>query len=61
MIGRADKIVATKDETTIIGGAGDETQILGRIEQINVEVEKTTSDHDREKLQERLAKLAGDG
>jgi chaperonin GroEL len=58
-LGRADKIVSTKDETTIVGGAGDEKQIRGRIEQIKVEIEKSTSDYDREKLQERLAKLAG--
>jgi chaperonin GroEL len=58
-LGRADKIVCTKDDTTIVGGAGDEAQIRGRIEQIKVEVEKSTSDYDREKLQERLAKLAG--
>jgi chaperonin GroEL len=58
-LGRADKIVSTKDDTTIVGGAGDEAQIRGRIEQIKVEIEKSTSDYDREKLQERLAKLAG--
>jgi chaperonin GroEL len=58
-LGRADKIVSTKDDTTIVGGAGDEAQIRGRIEQIKVEIDKSTSDYDREKLQERLAKLAG--
>jgi chaperonin GroEL len=58
-LGRADKVVSTKDETTIVAGAGDEAQIRGRIEQIKVEIEKSTSDYDREKLQERLAKLAG--
>jgi chaperonin GroEL len=58
-LGRASKVVATKDDTTIVGGAGDEAQIRGRIEQIKVEIEKTTSDYDREKLQERLAKLSG--
>ncbi len=58
-LGRADKIVATKEDTTIVGGAGDEAQIRGRIEQIKVEIDKSTSDYDREKLQERLAKLAG--
>jgi chaperonin GroEL len=58
-LGRADKVVSNKDDTTIIGGAGDEKQIRGRIEQIKVEIEKSTSDYDREKLQERLAKLAG--
>ena len=58
-LGRADKVVSSKDDTTIIGGAGDEAQIRGRIEQIKVEIEKSTSDYDGEKLQERLAKLAG--
>jgi chaperonin GroEL len=58
-LGRADKVVSTKDDTTIVGGAGDEKQIRGRIEQIKVEIDKSTSDYDREKLQERLAKLAG--
>jgi len=58
-LGRADKVVATKDETTIVGGRGDEAQIRGRIEQIKVEIDKSTSDYDKEKLQERLAKLAG--
>ncbi|MBN1315133.1 MAG: chaperonin GroEL, partial [Anaerolineales bacterium] len=58
-LGRADKVVSNKDETTIVGGAGDEAQIRGRIEQIKVEIDKSTSDYDREKLQERLAKLAG--
>ncbi len=58
-LGRAEKIVADKDNTTIIGGKGDEQAIKGRIEQIRVEIEKTTSDYDREKLQERLAKLSG--
>jgi chaperonin GroEL len=58
-LGRADKVVSTKEETTIIGGQGDDKQIQGRIEQIRVEVENSTSDYDREKLQERLAKLAG--
>ena len=58
-LGRADKIVSTKDDTTIVGGAGDESKIRGRIEQIKVEIDKSTSDYDSEKLQERLAKLAG--
>jgi chaperonin GroEL len=58
-LGRADKVVATKEETTIVGGQGDESQIRARIEQIKVEIDKSTSDYDREKLQERLAKLAG--
>jgi chaperonin GroEL len=58
-LGRADKVVATKDDTTIIGGRGDPKQIKGRIEQIKAEIEKTTSDYDKEKLQERMAKLSG--
>jgi len=58
-LGRADKVVSTKEDTTIVGGRGDEEQIKGRIEQIKVEIEKSTSDYDREKLQERLAKLVG--
>jgi chaperonin GroEL len=58
-LGRAEKIVSTKDDTTIIGGKGDSPQIKGRIEQIRVEIDKSTSDYDREKLQERLAKLSG--
>ncbi len=58
-LGRAEKVVVTKDDTTIVGGKGDPAAIKGRIEQIRVEIEKSTSDYDREKLQERLAKLAG--
>jgi chaperonin GroEL len=58
-LGRAGKVVATKNETTIVDGAGDEAQIRGRIEQIRIEIENSTSDYDREKLQERLAKLSG--
>jgi chaperonin GroEL len=58
-LGRADKISATKDDTTIVGGAGSEEAITGRINQIKAEIENSTSDYDREKLQERLAKLAG--
>ncbi|MGQ9627793.1 MAG: chaperonin GroEL [Anaerolineae bacterium] len=58
-LGRARKVIASKEETTIIEGKGDERQIKGRIEQIKAEIEKTTSDYDKEKLQERLAKLAG--
>jgi chaperonin GroEL len=58
-LGRADKVISTKDDTTIVGGAGEDVQIKGRIEQIKVEIDKSTSDYDREKLQERLAKLAG--
>jgi chaperonin GroEL len=58
-LGRADKVVATKDDTTIVGGHGDEKAIMGRIEEIRVEIDSSTSDYDREKLQERLAKLSG--
>jgi len=58
-LGRCEKVVVTKDETTIVGGKGDAAQIKGRIEQIRVEIDKSTSDYDREKLQERLAKLSG--
>ncbi len=59
LLGRARKVVVTKDETTIVEGAGDNDQIQGRVNQIRAEIEKTDSDYDREKLQERLAKLAG--
>src|SRR5580692_4410639 len=59
LLGRARKVVVTKDETTIVDGAGDGDQIAGRVNQIRVEIENTDSDYDREKLQERLAKLAG--
>jgi len=59
LLGRARKFVTTKDETTIIEGAGDADQIAGRVNQIRAEIEKSDSDYDREKLQERLAKLAG--
>ena len=58
-LGRAEKIVVTKDDTTIIGGKGELPQIKGRIDQIRNEIEKSTSDYDKEKLQERLAKLSG--
>lgn len=58
-LGQAEKVVSDKDNTTIIGGKGDAAGIKGRIEQIRVEIDKTTSDYDREKLQERLAKLSG--
>jgi len=58
-LGRAKRIVVDKDNTTIIGGGGDHAEIQGRISQIKLEIEKTTSDYDREKLQERLAKLSG--
>jgi chaperonin GroEL len=59
MLGRARKVTVTKDETTIVEGAGDEADIRGRISQIKAEMENTDSDYDREKLQERLAKLSG--
>ncbi len=59
LLGRARKVVVTKDETTIVEGAGDSEQIAGRVNQIRNEIEKSDSDYDREKLQERLAKLAG--
>jgi chaperonin GroEL len=58
-LGRADKVISTKDDTTVVGGQGKDAEIKGRMEQIKVEIEKSTSDYDREKLQERLAKLAG--
>jgi chaperonin GroEL len=58
-LGRADKVISTKDDTTIVGGHGEDAEIQGRMEQIKVEIDKSTSDYDREKLQERLAKLAG--
>ncbi|MGD0983374.1 MAG: chaperonin GroEL [Acidimicrobiales bacterium] len=59
LLGRARKIVVTKDETTVVEGAGDDADIKGRINQIKTEIENTDSDYDREKLQERLAKLSG--
>ncbi len=59
MLGQARKIVVTKDETTIIEGAGDNADVNGRVAQIKAEIENTDSDYDREKLQERLAKLSG--
>jgi chaperonin GroEL len=59
VLGRARKVVVTKDETTIVDGAGDAEQISGRVNQIRTEIDNTDSDYDREKLQERLAKLAG--
>ena len=59
LLGRARKVVVTKDETTIVEGAGSEDDIKGRINQIKTEIENTDSDYDREKLQERLAKLSG--
>ncbi|GGO87014.1 60 kDa chaperonin 2 [Wenjunlia tyrosinilytica] len=59
LLGRARKVVVTKDETTIVDGAGDPEQVQGRVNQIRAEIEQSDSDYDREKLQERLAKLAG--
>jgi chaperonin GroEL len=59
LLGRARKVVVTKDETTIVDGAGDADQIAGRVNEIRAEIDRTDSDYDREKLQERLAKLAG--
>ncbi|GAA4797192.1 chaperonin GroEL [Corynebacterium canis] len=59
LLGRARKVVITKDETTIVEGAGDPQQIEGRVNQIRAEIENSDSEYDREKLQERLAKLAG--
>ncbi|MCE1253016.1 MAG: chaperonin GroEL [Anaerolineae bacterium] len=58
-LGRAEKIVSDKDNTTVVGGKGNDAEIKARIDQIRVEIDKTTSDYDREKLQERLAKLSG--
>ena len=59
MLGRAKKVMIDKDNTTIVSGAGKKADIHGRIAQIKTQIEETTSDYDREKLQERLAKLAG--
>jgi chaperonin GroEL len=59
MLGTAEKIVIDKDNTTLVNGGGDEAQIKGRVNQIKAQMETTTSDYDKEKLQERLAKLAG--
>jgi chaperonin GroEL len=58
-LGQAEKVSVTKEDTTIVGGKGETAQIKGRIEQIRVEIDDSTSDYDREKLQERLAKLSG--
>ena len=58
-LGHAGKVISTKEDTTIVGGAGEDAQITGRINQIRAEIEVSTSDYDKEKLQERLAKLAG--
>jgi chaperonin GroEL len=59
MLGRAKKVTVEKENTTIVSGAGKKTDIQARIAQIKAQIEETTSDYDREKLQERLAKLAG--
>jgi chaperonin GroEL len=59
LLGKARKVVISKEETTIVEGAGDDAQIKGRVQQIRNEIESSDSDYDREKLQERLAKLAG--
>src|SRR5207253_862008 len=59
LLGRARKVIVTKDDTTIVEGQGDPERIKGRVGQLKPEIEKTDSDYDREKLQERLAKLAG--
>ncbi|AOS65858.1 chaperonin GroEL [Actinoalloteichus hymeniacidonis] len=59
LLGQARKVVVTKDETTIVEGVGESEQIAGRVSQIRAEIERSDSDYDREKLQERLAKLAG--
>jgi chaperonin GroEL len=59
MLGRAKKVIIEKENTTIVSGAGKKADIEARIKQIKTEIEETTSDYDREKLQERLAKLAG--
>jgi chaperonin GroEL len=59
MLGQAKKVIVTKDETTVIDGAGDKADVEGRINQIKAEIDNTDSDYDREKLQERLAKLTG--
>ena len=58
-LGKAEKVISTKDDTTIVGGAGDNKGIKGRIQQIRNEIDSSSSDYDREKLQERLAKLSG--
>ena len=58
-LGKVERVVSKKDDTTFVGGGGDSEAIKGRIEQIKVQIEETTSDYDREKLQERLAKLSG--
>jgi chaperonin GroEL len=59
MLGRAHRVVVTQDETTVVGGAGDAEQLKGRVAQLRAEIDDSDSDYDRERLQERLAKLAG--
>src|SRR5207248_5260926 len=59
LLGQARKVIVTKDDTTIVEGQGDPEQVKGRVNQIRAELEQIDSDYDREKLQERLAKLAG--
>jgi chaperonin GroEL (HSP60 family) len=59
MLGRAKKVIIKKDDTTVIDGAGDKAEIEARVSQIRAQIEETTSDYDSEKLQERVAKLAG--
>jgi chaperonin GroEL len=59
MLGSAKRVVIKKDDTTVVDGAGDEANIRGRVDQINAQIEQTSSDYDREKLQERMAKLSG--
>ena len=59
VLGTAKKVIVSKDETTIVSGGGDKADVEARVAQIRAEIEKTDSDYDREKLQERLAKLAG--
>jgi chaperonin GroEL len=58
-LGKAEKVVSDKDNTTIVGGKGSSSEIKGRVDQIRIEIDKSTSDYDKEKLQERLAKLSG--
>ena len=58
-LGRARRVTATKDETTFVEGRGDQDKILARVKQIKAQIDETTSDYDREKLQERLAKIVG--
>jgi len=59
VVGKADKVISNKDKTIIVGGKGDQNVIQNRINQLKVQMENTTSEYDKEKLQERIAKLAG--